>query len=688
MPRLFADIRDFARGGLPAARATCLIGAFLCITSVATARAQAGDTLDLPATATRGARAVTPAEGIHRLEGEALRRFATLEDALASLPGFRVRRAGGIGGYSELSFRGARASAVAVYVDGIRLNQDGDGAPDLSKWPALWFSSLAARTGFDAAGGAPGALARIDLSTRSAHRAEAHARAGSFGTGEIAGQASHPLGFAPGWTLTAGAQGQSARNDYPVFSDNGTLYNPDDDATWRMGNNAHASRGARAAARREDPDGSQELSILWLDSRKEYPGLFPSTARAHTLRTDWLAAWRIARSFGASSGEGDSRAFWEAGAQARRLEDSYRDPNKSLGAFSFEQARASTAAEIDAALTVPLGDGRLETGADARLRAEDVEPTKKPFTQEMASPAAERYEAGAGLRIQARALPLLPEPLSLAVEAGPAWIRFRADGVRSFPSGPVGAPVSETFAPLALRAAAEWPTRAGTWGLVARREPRAPSTGEFLGDNNGIQHNPGLRAEETRALSLLHDVSFGNAERRSAWVAGLKTSLYANLYDDPIRLAQRGASPFLRHENGADYRALGAEASARAATGLFEALLSLSLQDAEITHGFDKGKRPAYLSEVEAHAEAFLKPSPGARIGPLLDFRGPYYPGDANLPVSRREAEWELGAHASLARGPARLALDARNLLDRRYEDFAHSPRSGRSWSLTLSLVL
>ena len=72
----------------------------------------------------------------------------------------------------------------------------------------------------------------------------------------------------------------------------------------------------------------------------------------------------------------------------------------------------------------------------------------------------------------------------------------------------------------------------------------------------------------------------------------------------------------------------------------------------------------------------------------MLDYRGPYYPGDANIPVSRRDAEWELGAHAGYARGAMRVALDARNLLDARYRDFAYSPRSGRGWSLTLSLAL
>ena len=76
------------------------------------------------------------------------------------------------------------------------------------------------------------------------------------------------------------------------------------------------------------------------------------------------------------------------------------------------------------------------------------------------------------------------------------------------------------------------------------------------------------------------------------------------------------------------------------------------------------------------------------RVGFLADFRSAYYPGDANIPDSRRDGEWELGAHTDLTHGPVRLAADARNLTDRQYRDFAYSPRSGRSYSLSFSFTL
>src|SRR5690606_161566 len=122
----------------------------------------------------------------------------------------------------------------------------------------------------------------------------------SFGAAEGALSTSVAAGR---WSLTAGVQGQAARNDYRFFSDNGTIYNTEDDATWRMENNAWQSRGVRVAARRTPPGDdrafasgfSQTVSLLWLQTRKEYPGLFPATARAYGMRAEWLGAWRAER---------------------------------------------------------------------------------------------------------------------------------------------------------------------------------------------------------------------------------------------------------------------------------------------------------------------------------------------------------------------------------------------------------
>jgi hypothetical protein len=634
--------------------------------------AEASDTLDLPDARARSAGAPAPAAGVHRLEGEALRRFASLEDALESLPGFRVRQRGGLGGYSELSFRGARAAQVDVYVDGVRLNQDGSAAPDLSRWPLLWFSSLEARTGYDDRSG-PGALARIDLATHSAGDGSAslRARLGSFATAEAALSTQARSGA---WTWSAGAQGQSAANDYRFFSDNGTLYNTADDGVWRMRNNAYYSRGARAGARREVSgpsfSESQSFSLLWLESRKEYPGLWPASASAHGERSEWLAAWRLDRS--------GTALAWGAGAQLRRAEDAYRDPGQSLGYLSYESARAALAGEAELSARRALGPVALR--GDVKLRGEESGPKVTPFSDAHSAPDARRLEAQAGAGLEGR-VPGIPSMVA-ALDARQSFARFRAEGV--VVGDTAGTVASADAFARALRAAAEWRRQGdnGTFalGAVARVEQRAPSSGELLGDNLGVRPKLDLEPEETRGASLSGQV-FGR------W-GGVGATGFWNRYSDPIRLRAHTASPFMRHENGADYEAFGVEARASWTSRVAEAGASATLQEMEILEGLYAGNRPAYESPLEGHAEVFLKPARGARLGPTLRYRGPVYPGDANVAGTRRDPEWEWDLHASLERGRARAAFDARNLTDRRYRDFIYSPRSGRSYSLSFSVTL
>lgn len=627
----------------------------------------ASDTLDLPEARARALSSRTPAQGAHRLEGEALRRFASLEDALESLPGFRVRQRGGLGGYSELSFRGARAAQIEVYVDGVRLNQDGSAAPDLSRWPLLWFSSLEARTGFDAAG-APGSLARIDLATHAAGEGAAslRGRVGSFGAAEAALSTQARAGA---WTWSAGAQGQSADNDYPFFSDNGTVYNTEDDATLPMKNNAYFSRGARASARREVAgpsfSESQSFSLLWLASRKEYPGLFPASARAYGTRAEWLAAWRLERA--------EASFDWTAGAQLRRGEDVYRDPAQSLGYLSYESARASLAGEAELSARRPLG-ATLSLRGDLKLRAEESGPEVTPFSDARSAPDARRLEGQTGAGLEAR----IASGLTAALEARRSFARFEAEGVAAGDSA--ARRVSTAVGAGALRVALEWRAGGHAVGAVARFEQRAPSSGELVGDNLGVLPKLDLKPEETRGASLLYRFSHPqvNVDATGFW----------NRYADPIRLRAHSASPFMRYENRYAYEAYGFELSGSWTTRYAEGAASMTLQETEILAGPYAGNRPAYESRREEYLEIFAKPLAGARLGPSLRYRGPVYPGDANIPGTRQGSQWEYDFHASLEHGAARLALDARNLTDRRYRDFIYSPRSGRSYSLSLSINL
>ena len=474
------------------------------------------------------------------------------------------------------------------------------------------------------------------------------------------------------WKWTAGIEGQTSRNDYPFFTDNGTVYNTADDARLRMANNAYWSRGARAAVRRDAVSSDQSLSFLWLDYRKEYPGIpntFVSDSRAYTRRSDWMGAWRV-RAF-------SGRSDWGAGFQIKHFNDAYHDPALSLNDLDYQEARSATSLEIDAHARIFVTE-KLDVSASTRLGHESLKPTSTPYTNAIAHPSATRDEA----RFSGSLLEKVTRNFSLTMEAGMARVLFRAANVQDFPVDTPHA-LSHGAAPPALRGGVKWRTFAGTFEAFVRHEERAASSQELLGDNNGIRPNLNLSASKTEAFSFLH------AWERPGFQ--LQTGLFWHRYENPIRLEPYGSSSFLRYANGPAYRAAGVEEDFRIERRDFESRTSFTLQGIRILEGPAAGNRPAYQSPFEGHAEAFWKPRTSFAnivLGPLIDVLGPYYPGDLNFPDARRSTEWELGAHLSARRPHAELAVDARNLHDRNYRDFAYSVRSGRNYSLTLSINL
>ncbi len=343
---------------------------------------------------------------------------------------------------------------------------------------------------------------------------------------------------------------------------------------------------------------------------------------------------------------------------------------------------------------------RFDLRADARVRAEETKPLVTPFSAAYSSPDATRGEAQGGLAVDVdliRPVAASGHHVAATVEARRSYTHFRANGLRSFPDTTLGRIASANYHPSALRASLQWAagesTLRQTVALATRLEQRAPTSGELLGDNLGVISKMDLKPEEARSLTLSHTLSGLFAE--SGVRPSLQSTVFSNTYRDPIRLKAHGASAFMRYENDANYRAVGFESLASLDSRFVETSVSWTSQEVSVSEGLYKGNQPAYQSPVEWHAEFFVKPvtDPVAsvRLGMLADYRSAYYPGDANIPDSRRDAEWEFGAHADAQFGtgsPIRLAVDARNLTDHHYRDFAYSPRSGRSYALSFSFTL
>jgi len=197
----------------------------LCALAFATSQADAADeppsdtvtmeevTVRLP----KGEIAQAPAAAATVVEAD---RFAGEAKGVAELvavsPGVDVERYGAAGQLATVSIRGVAADGVKVFIDGLPLG-GAAGWIDLSTIPRAWIRRIEVVRGPAGAFFGVGALGgAVNVVTRSAAGASAEASAGSFGTYQLSADAGARLA---GWSLLAGAAGESTRGDFPYRYD-------------------------------------------------------------------------------------------------------------------------------------------------------------------------------------------------------------------------------------------------------------------------------------------------------------------------------------------------------------------------------------------------------------------------------------------------------------------------------------
>jgi iron complex outermembrane receptor protein len=168
-------------------------------------------------------------------------RTETVAEVIAAAPGANIRTMGGLGDYTEVSLRGSNGQQVQVYLDGMLLNEAVGGAVNLSTIPLaqaqsveVWRSGAPARFGGGAVGGA------VNIRTRDFL---AEGSTASFGYGSLntlhasvlrqASFGSSRLLFSAGYS--------SSDNDFRFKSDNGTVFNTEDDTWTRRRNDGFRS---------------------------------------------------------------------------------------------------------------------------------------------------------------------------------------------------------------------------------------------------------------------------------------------------------------------------------------------------------------------------------------------------------------------------------------------------------------
>ncbi|MFC1490104.1 TonB-dependent receptor domain-containing protein [Candidatus Latescibacterota bacterium] len=197
----------------------------------------------------------------------------TVADVISKTPGAYISSMGGLGDYSEISLRGSYSNQVNVYIDGMLLNEALGGSVNLGTIPLtqvenveVWRSGAPAEFGGDSAGGV------INIKTRNMSTGQNTVSLGygSFNTLTAGGVVNIPLGMSK-FHITV--DHSSSDNDFEYGSDNGTMYNKDDDYTARRNNDEYRSTNLMSKFSHIFEGGVLlELSEHILSGKKNIPG--------------------------------------------------------------------------------------------------------------------------------------------------------------------------------------------------------------------------------------------------------------------------------------------------------------------------------------------------------------------------------------------------------------------------------
>ncbi len=201
------------------------------------------------------------------------RNSSTVADVIAQTPGAYISSTGGLGDYTEISLRGSYSNQVNVFLDGMLLNEALGGTVDLSTIPLgqveqieIWRSGAPAEFGGDSAGGV------VNIKTRgmSSGINTVSLGYGSFNTFTAGSVLNVPLGMSK---IQLTVDHSASDNDFEYSSDNGTMYNSEDDYTARRNNDEYRSTNLLSKYSRVFENGMLlELSDHILTGNKNIPG--------------------------------------------------------------------------------------------------------------------------------------------------------------------------------------------------------------------------------------------------------------------------------------------------------------------------------------------------------------------------------------------------------------------------------
>jgi len=620
----------------------------------------------------RDARATQPTGFTSDLRaGDTGHALETVVELLGRAAGVRVQQYGGLGSFATVSLRGAPASQLSVYLDGVPLTSASGSVVDLSSLPATAIDHIEIYRGVaPIALGPPTPGGAIDIITLPSHALSRLAvTRGSFGTWQGAATAGVRRG---GWSALGHAGWQASRGDFGYRDDNGTPFNAADDADATRVNARFDARSALATVRGPLPGGATIVLRQSLVRRDQgVPGLGAVPAQHTRLATDRaLGSATIERPRGAIA-----PAVSVEGA-VDRGRTRFRDALAELGAGRTDTDDHTGSEQLRViATTPPLARTTLELSGLARrehARLHDAASGRPD------PPRSARTTRGASVLLAA-------EPWrGVLLRAGRRWDREtdalrwttslgqagRSDVARTLDAPQLGARVRlPGVAALGVTLKANW-----------SRSQRAPEFVELFGNEGSVRGNPALTPERSENWDAGGGVVLGPARGVRATVEYAHWEQHAR---DLIVYAKNSASS-VRALNVSRARLRGEELSARIGLPYGAGVTGWCTWQGTL----DQGAVPAWRGRAlpqrpERHAAVEASWS-GAHVDVAGDLE--YLGGDWLDRANRQRAPSRTFAGLTLGVRPrrgTRVALEVKNLGDTRASDVAGFPLPGRSIFVT-----
>ena len=196
----------------------------------------------------------------------------TVADVIKTMPSVTIQSMGGLGDHTEISLRGSNANQVHVYLDGMLLNEAVGGPVNLATIPLahvrsieVWRSGAPSRFGGDAAGG----VVNIRTLEMAPARETFTIGYGSFNTVNANAILLFPMKMSK---MLVSADYSSSDNTFPFKSDNGTMYNTEDDFWTHRRNDGYRSLNILSKYRHVIGNSLLNISEHLLSSKKQLPG--------------------------------------------------------------------------------------------------------------------------------------------------------------------------------------------------------------------------------------------------------------------------------------------------------------------------------------------------------------------------------------------------------------------------------